>query len=76
MLYPKCTEGENAAPIDDCGSYPGFYNMIEISKKKRKTEEDKEMLEWYGIPLGRTYEEIYAFDLEKVNKRLLSNFKK
>lgn len=50
VLYPKCIKGENAAPIEDCGSYPGFYNMIEVSKKKRKTKEDKEILEWYGIP--------------------------
>ena len=74
VLYPKCIKGENAAPIEDCGSYPGFYNLIKASKKKRKTKEDKEMLEWYGIPEGATYEMLYAFDLEDINVILLECF--
>ena len=76
VLYPKCIKGENAAPIEDCGSYPGFYDLIEISKKSRKTEEDKEMLEWYGIPNGVSFEKYYAFDLEEANAMLLEYFEK
>ena len=74
VLYPICIKGEHAAPIEDCGSYPGFYHLIEISKKKRKTEEDKERLEWYGVPPNVSYEEYYAFDLEDTNEYLLENF--
>jgi L-arabinose isomerase len=50
--------------------------MIEISKKKKKSEEDKEMLEWYGTPLNESFEEYYAFDLEDVNEMLLEVFEK
>ncbi len=74
VIYPKCIKGENAAPIDDCGSYPGFYELIEASKKKKKTQAEKELLEWYGIPLNADYEDFYAFDLEAVNEMLLEVF--
>lgn len=76
VLYPNCIKGENAAPIDDCGSYPGFYDLIEISKKRKKSEEEKEMLEWYGIPNNVSFEKYYAFDLEDVNSMLLECFEK
>lgn len=76
VLYPVCIKGENAAPIDDCGSYPGFYDLIEISKKRKKSEEEKEMLEWYGIPNNVSFEKYYAFDLEDVNSMLLEYFEK
>ena len=74
VLYPKCIKGENAAPIEDCGSYPGFYNLMEVSKKRKKTEEEKEMLAWYGVPENVSYEEYYAFDIEDVNEMLLECF--
>ncbi len=70
VLYPICIKGENAAPIEGCGSYPGFYNLMEISNKSRKTDEHKEMLEWYGLRTNIPYEEQYAFNLEIANARL------
>ncbi len=74
VLFPKCIKGENAAPIDDCGSYPGFYNLIAMSHKKNKTEEDREHLEWYGILDDDTYEETYPFDIDEINATLLDVF--
>ncbi len=42
VLFLKCIKGENAAPIEDCGGIWGFYEILEIINKKRKTAEDKE----------------------------------
>src|SRR5690554_194273 len=75
VLYPKCIKGENAAPIEDCGGVWGFYELLEIISKKRKTAEDKEMLEWARIPKGKSYEDIYAFDIDEVNQRLIDAFR-
>jgi hypothetical protein len=74
VKFPQCIAGEGAAPIEDCGSYPGFYELIHVSNKKRKSQEDKEMLEWYGIPFDTPYEELFAFDIDKANHRLFNYF--
>jgi len=74
VLIPRCIKGENAAPIDDIGGIWDFYGLLEIFDKKRKSAEDKELLEWVGIPKGRTYEDVYGFDIDKVNEILLENF--
>ena len=74
VLFPKCIKGENAAPIEDCGGIWGFYEILEVLGKKRKNAEEKEMLEWYGIPNGKTYDEVYGFDIDEANQRLASVF--
>jgi phosphoenolpyruvate synthase/pyruvate phosphate dikinase len=43
--------------------------------KKQKSEEEKEMLEWYGLPKTKTYEEVFEFNLNEVNEVLLESFK-
>jgi len=75
VLFPKCVKGENAAPIEDIGGIWGFYDLLEAIAKKRKTAEDKEMLEWYGIPKGKAYNEVYGFDIDEVNQRLIDAFR-
>lgn len=75
VLFPKCIKGENAAPIDDCGAIWGFYELLEASHKKRKSSEEKQMLEWYGISQKETYEDVYGFDIEDVNELLLETFR-
>lgn len=75
VLFPKCIKGENAAPIDDIGGISGFYDLMETMGKKRKNAEDKEMLDWYGLPKTKTYEEFFRFDLDEINEILLENFK-
>ncbi len=30
--YPRCIAGERACPPEDCGSVPGYYNLLEIIK--------------------------------------------
>jgi hypothetical protein len=68
-IYPICREGSLRSPPEDCGSIPGFYNLLEILKDK-KHPEYKETKTW----LGRGYDP-EKFDLEKVNKEL-PKFKK
>lgn len=74
VLIPQCIKGENDAPIDDIGSIPGFYHFLEIIDKKRKSDEDREMLEWCGIPKGKSYHDVYGFDLDEINERLKEAF--
>lgn len=72
---PRCIKGENAAPVEDCGGIWGFYEMLEIIDKKRKTAEDKERMEWYGISNGKKYDDIYGFDIDKTNEKLIKAFR-
>lgn len=75
VLIPKCIKGENAAPLEDIGGIPGFYEVKEIMDKKRKTSENKEMLEWYGLPKNKSYDEVFGFDIDETNEILLENFR-
>ncbi|MBI2966219.1 MAG: plasmid pRiA4b ORF-3 family protein [Bacteroidetes bacterium] len=62
--YPVCIAGEKKCPPEDCGSIPGFYDMLNILKKK-KGREYKEMMEWLGGEFDPD-----EFDLNSVNERL------
>lgn len=62
--YPVCTEGARACPPEDCGSYPGYEDLVAAVKAKKKTEEQKELIQWAG-----KYDP-EAFSLDKVNKLL------
>ncbi len=42
-------DGQGACPPEDCGGVPGYERLLEMAKKKRKSSEEKEELEWYGI---------------------------
>ena len=42
-------DGQGACPPEDCGGVPGYERLLEMAKKKRKSAEEKEELEWYGI---------------------------
>jgi hypothetical protein len=45
--YPVCLDGKRACPPEDCGSIPGYENIIEVMKD-RKHLEYKEIVEWLG----------------------------
>lgn len=45
----ELVKGEGACPPEDCGGVPGYERLLELAKKKRKSAEEKEELEWYGI---------------------------
>ncbi len=44
---PYCIKGMYACPPEDCGSIPGYYNLIEIMKNP-KHPEYKEYVAWLG----------------------------
>ena len=65
MILPLCIKGKHACPQEDCGSIPGYYNLIEIMKKP-KHREYKEYVDWLG---GEPYD-MTAFDINFVNEEL------
>lgn len=46
----KLLKAHGECPPEDCGGVWGYANLLELNKKKRKSAEDKERLEWYDIP--------------------------
>jgi len=60
---PVCVAGERACPPEDCGSFPGYANLLRALAKPQ-TKEDRELLKWAG-----NYDPEH-FDLEAVNRRL------
>ncbi len=49
VKYPRCVDGENACPPDDCGGSPGYERLREVLADP-KHEEYEEMREWIGHP--------------------------
>jgi len=65
-LVPVCLEGERACPPEDCGSYPGYYELMKIKKNKKHPEYKERIAEW----LGENFD-FEHFDIEEINKELL-----
>jgi hypothetical protein len=61
---PYCVEGARNCPPEDCGSIPGYEDIVAAMKNK-KSNEAKEFIEWLGEPYNPEY-----FDVEAINKRL------
>lgn len=59
-----CTGGQRACPPEDCGSCPGYMEIIEQLKLPAK-QRDPDMLDW----LEENYDPEF-FDIEEVNRRL------
>ncbi len=67
---PFCIEGARNCPPEDCGSVPGYEDIVEAMKNK-KSKEAKEFIDWLGEPYDPEY-----FDLDLINKILKSIKKK
>ncbi len=61
---PICIKGKYACPPEDCGSIPGYYNLIEIMKNP-KHREYKFYKEWLGESFN-----MEEFDIDYVNEAL------
>ncbi len=72
-LYPSVVDGARNCPPEDCGGPFGYAELVEIAQTKRRggklDEEDEERLEWFGDF------DPEAFDLDEVNKRVVSRGK-
>jgi len=60
--YPVCVNGENAAPPEDVGGYPGFDHFIKVMKNK-KHPEYKQLSDWWG---DESFDPSY-FSIDEVN---------
>jgi hypothetical protein len=58
---PLCVDGERNCPPEDCGSYPGYDDIVNAMKKP-KSKEAKEFIEWLGEPYDSE-----KFDIERIN---------
>lgn len=47
VKYPRCIDGERACPPEDCGGFPGYYNLLEVLSDP-KHEEYKHLRSWVG----------------------------
>jgi hypothetical protein len=48
VKYPRCIDGKRACPPEDCGSIPGYKQLVKIMKNA-KGEEYESMLDWLGF---------------------------
>ena len=58
----KVVKGTGQCPPEDCGGVWGYKSLLELRSKKRKTADEKERLEWYGI--DKHYDPDY-YDLDE-----------
>lgn len=63
VVLPVCVAGERACPPEDCGSFPGYTNVLRVLASA-KSREDREFREWVG-----EYDP-EDFDLAAVNRKL------
>ena len=71
IKYPKCIAGERACPPEDCGSYPGYDELVELIRlpKDNLDEDDLYRLEWLAEWYGEDYDFDY-FSVDHVNSFL------
>ncbi|MBC8181572.1 plasmid pRiA4b ORF-3 family protein [candidate division KSB1 bacterium] len=64
QIYPKCLEGKNSSPPEDCGGIMGYLNLLEVIADPNH-EEYNELMEWLGVKFHPE-----KFDKNKVNEML------
>lgn len=67
--YPRLIAGERAAPPEDCGGLPGFYNALDVLADPQHADH-AEMTEWFGdYDPEDMDEEIVGFALSRIARR-------
>jgi len=64
ITIPHCLEGARNCPPEDCGSFPGYEDIV-LSMKKPTSKEAREFIDWLGEPYDPEY-----FDINEINKIL------
>jgi len=64
LKTPLCLEGKRACPPEDCGSIPGYEDIL-YALKNPDDEDSEDLLEW----LGEDYDP-EEFEVEAVNEEL------
>ncbi len=52
ISYPRCAGGARACPPEDCGSIPGYYELLEVLSDRRH-EEYRNMIDWLSGHPGK-----------------------
>ena len=70
VRYPKCLEGKNACPPEDCGGMGG-YDYLQNVLQDPKHEEYADMRDWLGIKTAKEFdpEEFDPADVKFENSR-------
>lgn len=61
---PICIKGKYACPPENCGSIPGYYNIIDVMSNP-KHREYRSFVDWLSEPF-----DMEKFDIDFVNKEL------
>lgn len=63
----KVIKGTGQCPPEDCGGVWGYEDLLEIVRKRKRTEEERERIKWYGMT---RYYDPNLFDIELAQKYL------
>ncbi|MBU0756514.1 MAG: plasmid pRiA4b ORF-3 family protein [Nanoarchaeota archaeon] len=63
--FPVCVGGARACPPEDCGSVPGYYELMKLRKNKKHPEYEERIVEWIGEDYNPDF-----FDIKEANMRL------
>lgn len=70
ITYPICIKGARNTPPEDCGSYPGYQQILEhYANPKKFKKEIKEFEEWHGGKYDSEY-----FDINEINEAIQGNY--
>lgn len=69
-ILPKaiCVKGTGACPPEDCGSIPGYYQLVE-SVNNPSAPDHADMMEWLGLSDGETWDP-KVFDVDEANSQI------